>query len=239
VHVTGQDDLLVRLAKAVATTPAGFALSERLCLACRDLAGADSAALTMSYAADNRVTLFATDDTAARLEDLQDVMDQGPGHTAVASRRIEVCSLGDGASSAWPDFAVAAAEQFGEATIHAVPMRPDGEVLGLMTLYQLGRRDRALALPDDTLLRLAAATAQALMRDPDAVSDEVAEGPWQSRVGIHQATGMVAAQLRLTPDDAVAVLKAHAYAGDTTLADVADRVLSRELRFHPPTEGGR
>jgi hypothetical protein len=237
--VTGQDDLLVRLAKAVATTPAGFALSERLCLACRDLAGADSAALTMSYAADNRVTLFATDEVAARLEDLQDVLGQGPGHTAVASRRIEVCSVGDGASSAWPEFAMAASAQVGEATIHAVPMRPDGDVPGLMTLYQLGHRDRALALPGDTLLRLAAATASALMRDPDAVSDEVAEGPWQSRVPIHQATGMVAAQLRLAPEDAVAVLKAHAYAGETTLSDVAERVLSRELRFRPPTEGGR
>ncbi|KRE98998.1 hypothetical protein ASG88_14755 [Nocardioides sp. Soil777] len=237
--MTGHDDLLVRLARAVATTPAGFALSERLCLACRDLAGADSAALTMSYAADNRVTLYATDEVAARLEDLQDVLDQGPGHTAVESRRIEVCALGDGASSAWPEFAIAASEQVGEATIHAVPMRPDGEVLGLMTLYQNGHRPRALALPDDTLLRLAAATAAALMRDPDAVSDELAEGPWQSRVSIHQATGMVAAQLLLTPEDAVAVLKAHAYAGDTTLSDVAARVLSRELRFHPATEGGR
>ncbi len=38
--MTGPDDLLVRLAQAVATTPLEHALSERPCLACRDLAGA-------------------------------------------------------------------------------------------------------------------------------------------------------------------------------------------------------
>lgn len=232
--MTGEDDLLVRLARAVATTPPDFALSERLCLACRDLAGADAAALTMSYAADDRVTLYATDDAAARLEDLQDVMGQGPGHSAVSSHRIEVCSLGDGASSAWPQFAVAGAEHVGEASIHAVPMIPAGAVLGLMTLYQVEQGRQPLALPEDTLLRLAAATGAALMRDPDAVGDEVTQGPWHTRVSIHQATGMVAAQLGLAPDDAVAVLRAHAYAGDTTLSDVAARVLSRELRFRSP-----
>jgi ANTAR domain/GAF domain len=236
--VTGHDDLLVRLARAVATTPPGSALSERLCLACCDLAGADAAALTMSYTDENRVTLYATDEVAARLEDLQDVMGQGPGRTAVTSQSIEVCALGDGASSRWPQFATAGSEQVGAATVHAVPMRPDGDVLGLMTLYQVEHHREPLALPPDTLLRLAAATASALLRDPDATSEEVEQGPWQSRARIHQATGMVAAQLSLAPDDAVAVLRAHAYAGDTTLSDVAARVLSREIRFHPPTEGG-
>jgi hypothetical protein len=237
--MAAHEDLLVRLARAVATTPPGYALSERLCLACRDLAGADAAALTVAYSSENRVTLFATDDVAARLEDLQDVMGQGPGHSAATSHRIEVCSLHDGASSRWPDFAAAGLQQVGPATVHAVPMRPDGDVLGVMTLYQVEHHQEPLQLPDDTLLRLAAATAAALMRDPQAVADELEQGPWQSRSRIHQATGMVAAQLRLAPDDAVAVLKAHAYAGETTLSDVAARVLTRDLRFHPPTERGR
>jgi hypothetical protein len=238
--VTGPDDLLVRLAQAVATTPLEHALSERLCLACRDLAGADSAALTLAYAGSHRVTLFTTDALAARLEDLQDVLGEGPGHTAAATGRIEVCSLRDGRTSPWPQFADTALGLVGRATVHAVPMRPDGEVLGVMTLYREERHgDAPLALPGDTLLRLAAATAAALMRDPDAIAEEVEQGPWQSRARIHQATGMVVAQLGLAPDDAMAVLKAHAYAGEISLEDVASRVLDRALRFHPPTDRGR
>jgi AmiR/NasT family two-component response regulator len=48
---------------------------------------------------------------------------------------------------------------------------------------------------------------------------------------VHQATGMVIAQMNLPPEDALAILKAHAYALNTTLADVAGRVLRRELDF--------
>jgi hypothetical protein len=50
---------------------------------------------------------------------------------------------------------------------------------------------------------------------------------------------MVVAQLNLPPDDALAVLRAHAYAGNTSLEDVASRVLSRSVRFLPPDERGR
>jgi hypothetical protein len=238
--MTGHDDLLVRLARAVATTPIEHALSERLCMACRDLAGADAAALSMTYDSNDRMTLFATDDLAAQLEELQDVFGEGPAHTAAHTGAVAVCHVSEGSSSPWPHFAVAAQERVGAATVHAVPMMPDGETIGVMTLYQGDHgEDRPLALPQDTLTRLAAATAAALVRDPDATAEEVERGPWQSRARIHQATGMVVAQLAMPPDDALAVLKAHAYAADTTLEDVASRVLSRTLRFHPPTDRGR
>lgn len=238
--MTSHDDLLVQLARAVASAPVGHALSERLCLACRDLAGADAAALTVAYADAHRVTLHATDSLAGRLEDLQDVLGQGPGVTSAETAEIQVCAVREAGASRWPQFATAALDLVGGAVVHAVPMRPDGDVLGVLTLYVAERDQPApLALPDDTLLRLAAATAAALVRDPTATTDEVERGPWRSRVRVHQATGMVVAQLRLAPDDALAVLKAHAYAGDTTLADVADRVLDRTLRFHPPREEGR
>lgn len=237
--MTGHDDLLVRLARAVATTPLEHALSERLCMACRDLAGADAAALSVTYANSDRMTLFATDPLATQLEELEDVLGEGPARTAADTGALEVCRLADGAESPWPNFAVAASARVGAATVHAVPMKPDGQTIGVMTLYQADHgEERPLALPQDTLIRLAAATAAALVRDPDATAEEVERGPWQSRARIHQATGMVVAQLGLPPDDALAVLKAHAYAADTTLDDVASRVLSRTLRFHPPTERG-
>ena len=63
----GPDDLLIRFARAIATTPSTHALSERLCLASRNLAGAEAATLTVAYAETNRVTLFATDEMSARL----------------------------------------------------------------------------------------------------------------------------------------------------------------------------
>ena len=228
------DPLLVRLARAIATTPPATALSERLCLATRDLAGADAASITVATSTSERMTLFATDAIAARLEDLQEVLGEGPGHTAARSGQLEVCSVADGASAPWPTFAMSAARLAGAATIYAVPMRPDDAVFGVLSLYQVARHDVPLALDGSTLVKLAAATGTAVVRDPDAASEDVDSGPWHSRARIHQATGMVVVQLGLDPDDALAVLKAHAYAGDTSLADVADRVLDRSLRFRPP-----
>jgi AmiR/NasT family two-component response regulator len=54
---------------------------------------------------------------------------------------------------------------------------------------------------------------------------------WSARAEVHQATGMVIAQLRMPADDALAILRAHAYANDTTLADIAHQVVTRQLDF--------
>jgi hypothetical protein len=42
---------------------------------------------------------------------------------------------------------------------------------------------------------------------------------------------MIVAQLRIRPNDALAVLRAHAFAHGSTVAVVADAVLRRELDF--------
>jgi len=83
-------DLLVRLATAIATAPVTETLSARLCHACRDLAGSDAAAITVSYTSASRVTLCATDELSGRLEDLQDVVGEGPGRAASESGHMEV-----------------------------------------------------------------------------------------------------------------------------------------------------
>ena len=241
--MAGPDDLLIRFARAIAITPSTHALSERLCLASRNLAGADAAAITVAFAGTNRVTLFATDELSARLEDLQEVMGEGPGYSAASHGRVEVCRLGTLAAERWPLFSSAALELAGPATLHAVPMQPNNQLFGVMTLYQLEHPDADLAMDVPTLERLATATGAALMRDPAAADQDLTDGPWQSSAQIHQATGMVVAQLGLGADDALAVLKAHAYAGETTLADIAKRVVNKTIHFHnsptdPPRQRG-
>ncbi len=50
---------------------------------------------------------------------------------------------------------------------------------------------------------------------------------------VHQAAGMVAAQLGVSVRDALVRLRAHAFGNDRSLTDVARDVVDRRLRFGP------
>jgi len=54
---------------------------------------------------------------------------------------------------------------------------------------------------------------------------------WGNRAEIHQATGMVVAQLGISAADALARVRAHAFAEQRRLGEVARDVVARRLRF--------
>lgn len=59
----------------------------------------------------------------------------------------------------------------------------------------------------------------------DAVTDRF------SRRHVHQATGMVLAQVGVSPEDAELLLQGHAFATGTSMREVADDVLAGRLSF--------
>jgi hypothetical protein len=222
--------LLARLARAVANEGSDRPLEERLCRAYLSILGGDGAALTVSYTRPGRITLCVTDDVAARLEDLQDVLGEGPGPTAYDTQDITVADLRT-RQGRWPLFVDAAREIAGAEVLYAVPVRATGAVIGVLSVHHSGR-----VLPDRAHAQfLADAIGAALVKDIPQDSDLTA-GPWSSRSAIHQATGMVVVQLRISPDDAMALLRAHAFSHDTTLAEVASQIISRRLSFSNEAE---
>jgi hypothetical protein len=114
-------------------------------------------------------------------------------------------------------------------TIYALPMRPGPNVLGVLTLLRRGSGTLTEELPIARFL--SDAVGAALMRDPLSGADFGRGGPWSQRAEVHQAIGMVCAQLRIGPEDAMALLKAHAYADDLDLTAVATLVTGRRLDF--------
>jgi hypothetical protein len=86
--------VLAQWAQMIAGSASVQPLPLRLCLACVRLVGADGAAITLAYTRTERLTLCATDQTAARLEDLQDVTGQGPGPDAYRTGAAVTSSLG-------------------------------------------------------------------------------------------------------------------------------------------------
>ncbi|GAB2614896.1 GAF and ANTAR domain-containing protein [Kribbella endophytica] len=223
--------LLVRLARLIADDSADLPLESRLCHAYLSILGGDGAAITLSYNNTDRVTLCTTDDVAARLEDLQEVLGEGPGPTAYRTGAITVADLRDDPGP-WPLFADAARDIPGVAMLYAVPVRPwDDGVIGVLTIHQ-----ESTDLPaDEPAQFLANAIGAALVKErPDESNLE--SGPWGARSEVHQATGMVVAQLRVKPDDAIALLRAHAFSHTMTLAEVAHEVTSRRLKFSDDAE---
>jgi len=227
--------LLAELARTVAAQSHYPSLPERLCRAAVHLMGAAGASLTIAYTAPHRVTLCSTDDRASRLEDLQDVLGQGPGPTAYTSGhqiRSEIGLLTPrgvvDVDARWPEFDLAVRDAFTAVRITAIAIHPDGKVMGVLTCHQ--PLDTRPLLEEPVAQFLADAVGVALLQDPDSLATDLT-GPWASRAQVHQATGMVTAQLRVHPEDALALLRAHAFAHGWTLARVAAAVVERELDF--------
>lgn len=220
-----------QLARLIAdVNQAGDPLESRLCRAYLAILGGDGAALTLAYTKAQRVTLCTTDEIAAQLEDLQDVLQEGPGQDAYSSGEIRVADLA-ATSTSWPLFADAARKAVGAVLVRALPMRPNAEVVGVLTVYH---RNVGAVVDQADAQFLSDAIGAALLRDPWSTGGDFRTGPWATRSGIHQATGMVIAQLRIDPADALALLRAHAFAENTSLADVAERIVNRQLAFTDP-----
>jgi hypothetical protein len=226
--MTDRVELLGQLAKIVAQDAHERPLTARLCHACRTLLGVDGASITVEYGTPHRVTVCATDAVAARLEDVQDVVGEGPSRDAVASGGMVVAVLGSEAERRWPEYSTLIRDTIDSGVVYALPMRPAGSVLGVLSLYRLQASPPPASL--DSAQFLADTVGAALLRDPMSTSVDDASG-WSSRAVVHQATGMVVAQLKVPVDDALALLRAHAFAHNVTMSELATMVVSRQYDF--------
>jgi hypothetical protein len=217
---------LTRLTRALVDTHAEAPLALRLCLALVTVVGLDGGAITVGFAESERTTLCVTDETAEKIEDLQDLLREGPGLDAYRTGDIVVLSR-DQQERAWPLLVQALGDDHRPEIVIGVPMSPRDDVLGAAMLYS--REAEPPDLDHQELRFLVNAIGVAILGTFERHDDS--EEIWRTRDQVHQATGMIVAQLRIRPHDALAVLRAHAFAHGSTVAVVAEAVLRRELDF--------
>lgn len=216
------------------------ALAQRICQACVDGLDIDGAAISLLTASSSRETLWATDATAELLEDLQFTLDEGACmEAATTGRAVFVPDLRRSTQTGrWPIFAAAVAEQTLVGALFALPLQWGAVNLGVLDLY----RAAPGGLPDlQWRDALAAADTAALMllgqrTDPADPEHPGNAGGWLDhsighRAEVHQATGMVLAQLGISATDALARLRAHAFVHQRLLIDIAHDVVDRRLVF--------
>ena len=208
-------------------------LAAEICRACVQGLDIDGAAISLLTASAFRETVAASDATADLLEDLQFGLGEGACIDAAVSRRpVLVPDMNDPAQTArWPVYAAAVAEQTGVRAIFALPLQWGAIDVGVLDLYRRTPGALSAAHMQDALSAADAATLLLLGLRSDHGDGQAWDRSWGSRAEIHQATGMVVAQLGISAADALARLRAHAFAEQRLLVDVARDVVARRLRF--------
>jgi hypothetical protein len=225
-----QDLLVSRLAQAVKEFGESRPLTWRACRAFRDVVGADGASITFENSSMARVTICVTDQSAELLDDLQDVLQEGPCEAAFKAGTPIRTRVDREAATRWRQFIPEAEKAVGpDAVLWAIPMRSEGVVIGTISLYR--RLPGPLAVTIDEAQALADAVADMLVEDPTAyaAASQLAGEGWSARSAVHQAAGMVAGQLGISAGDALAVLRSYAFARNIQLREVARDIVERRV----------
>jgi hypothetical protein len=182
-------------------------------------------------------SLCTTNTVSTEIEDLQFALGEGPCVDAYhQGRPVFEPDLADPETSRWLAFSPPALEA-GVRAVFGFPLQVGAARLGALNLY----RDRPGSLTDeqhaDSLVMADVAAHEVLAMQSQTVSGGVAA---PLAVGadfhlvVHQASGMVAAQLDVTVGEALVRLRAFAFANDRPLTEVARDVVGRRVRFDSP-----
>ncbi|MCF1599013.1 GAF and ANTAR domain-containing protein [Streptomyces muensis] len=183
------------------------------------------------------VQLGASGARAAYVTEIQATLGDGPCQCAAASGvPVFACDLTAGQDVLrWPVFAQEATA-VGVRAVYSMPLGNETVCVGTLDLYRdtpgdLTDRDLRTARVVAGMMTVA---LMALPRVEDA--GEPGDERWLSGLAtdqdqVYQATGMIMAQLGVGTDEALARLRAHAYAHARTAVDVARDVVEHRLRF--------
>jgi hypothetical protein len=202
-----------------------------MCAACVPASGAGIIVMTDSGPG---AMLAGTDAPIRTMEELQFSLGEGPCVEASSCRRpVLQPEFARTGPQRWPGFA-AGALGAGVRAVFAFPLQVGGIRVGVLDLYRDregpldgGQLAHALAFSDaatSVLLHLQAQTDGAHLGLVSMVED---------RAEIHQATGMISVQAALGLAEALVLLRAHAYAAERPVLDVARDVVSQTLHFRP------
>jgi hypothetical protein len=173
--------------------------------------------------------LAATSKQTRELELFQLQADEGPCVECYATGQpVSVADLRT-ETSRWPRF-VPAALDADVASVHAVPMRAAGTVLGSLGLFgtRTGELNEADLLVGQTLAHIACvAILQEHPPTPATVLPRL-RSALTDRIVVEQAKGFLSARLDVSVDEAFSLLRGYARAHRDHLTDVARRLMAEK-----------
>ncbi|MEO9224404.1 MAG: GAF and ANTAR domain-containing protein, partial [Acidimicrobiales bacterium] len=212
----------------------GIAAVMALCGASSAQLGIDEFALSLIDGQHHSTTTRASGQRSELVDQLQLTLGEGPSiDTQFSGGPVFVADLdAPSAGARWPAFARSAVGA-GFRAAFAFPLQIGAIHMGVLTLY----REAPMPLSPGNATTAAkmsstiAAIVSGIADEPGLPLSEAANDLVRPRAVIHQATGMIVAQLDTTPDRALARLRARSYAEGRVLQDLATDVVSRRIRF--------
>ncbi|GIJ57047.1 GAF and ANTAR domain-containing protein [Virgisporangium aurantiacum] len=206
----------------------------RLCRAAVGALSASGAGLSVMAEDGVRGVTAASDAAAERLEELQFVFGEGPCIDAFEARRpVLVPDIMDSVVHRWPAY-TPGMHELGVRAVFAFPLQVGAARLGVLDVFRIrhgpltaDELGQALTFADVAVSVLL--DGQAVAR-PGAAAAGVAEAV-EGRAELFQAQGMVTVQLRVPLAEALARIRAHAFAENRPLRDVARDIVGRRLRL--------
>jgi hypothetical protein len=231
--VTLVENFRTAVAACAAALPGVELLPERLTRACAQVLPVDGAGISLFFLTDRRLPLGASDPAAAEAERLQFTVGEGPCLTSHAEGRPLVADE-DALRSRWPAYYDALVAHTPIRGTMSLPLTDELRGIGALDLYVVPPRDTAaLSLGDG--LRISEEVS-AIFHAEGRRGHDPADGPaWldapaaERRSTVWQAIGYLNAGLGVSSTDALALLRAHAYAEDRDVDDLARRLVSADL----------
>lgn len=194
---------------------------------CAELLDVEAAALLLADPLHQLRLLAATSEQARELELFQLQADEGPCVDCYATGQpVSIADI-QPAIDQWPRF-VPAAVGAGFASVHAVPMRAAGIVLGALGLFgaRTGELDEADLLVGQTLAHIACvAILQEHPPTPLTVTPQL-RSALTGRVVVEQAKGLLREMLDVSVEEAFSLLRSYARDSGEHLTDVSRRLMS-------------
>ena len=207
-------------------------LLRRVCRAASRELSASGVGVTVMADGGVRGISVASGPAGEQVEELQFVLGEGPCIDAFAARHpVLTADLTSEAMTRWPVYGPAAYAA-GVRAVFAFPLQFGAARLGVMEVI----RGRPGSLTDNertTALVFADVTVEALLAYQEGAAGRDDDGDLNvlRRNRLFQAQGMVMVQLGISIGEALVRMRAHAYAENRRLDDVARDVVDRTLNF--------
>jgi hypothetical protein len=205
-----------------------------LCLVAKEILLLGGASIALTARGQPLTSFCASNETAQSLLDLEITLAEGPGTDAAASAEaVEEKDLAHAATPRWPAYTPSALE-CGARSVFGFPVRIGLIRLGVVSLFgeQPGELTESQSIDSYLLASVVGRSLLALQAGaPPGSLSETLEREAMFDFSVHQAAGMIAVQGSLTIGDALVALRAHAFALNASLTDLAVNVISRRTRF--------